>query len=148
VGYLSGDAASLVEKHPFTMRMDEIEELRLEQAGAATIEIARKGTGFHQRAPSDRDLEEAEADAATQLLERIAISEARAVSRGGAGAAPFASVGRAVVRSGEREQVVEIGAAGPDGRATLRRLLDDARLDIDAILLRRLTPAPPDSRAA
>lgn len=147
VGYLSGDAASLAEKHPFTMRMDEIEELRLEHAGAATIEIARKGTGFHQRAPTDRDLAEAEADAATQLLERIAISEARAVSRSGTGAAPFASVGRAVVRSGEREQVVEIGAPGPDGRAILRRLLDDARLDVDAVLLRRLTPRGTTLRA-
>jgi hypothetical protein len=147
VGYLSGDTASLAEKHPFTMRMDEIEELRLEHAGAATIEIARKGTGFHQRAPADRDLSEAEADAATQLLERIAISEARAVSRGGPAAAPFASVGRAVVRSGEREQVVEVGAPGPDGRATLRRLLDDARLDVDAILLRRLTPRGTTLRA-
>jgi hypothetical protein len=147
VGYLSGDAASLVEKHPFTMRMDEIEELRLEHAGADTIEIARKGTGFHQRAPTDRDLSEAEADAATQLLERIAISEARAVARSGPGAAPFASVGRAVIRSGEREQVVEIGAPGADGRATLHRLLDDARLDVDAILLRRLTPRGTTLRA-
>ena len=140
VGYLSGDAASLAEKHPFTLRMDEIEELRLEHPGSETIELARKGTGFHQRAPADRDLSEAEADAATQLLERIAVSEARAVTRGGSGAAPFASTGRAVVRSGEREQVVEIGAIGPDGRATLRRLLDDARLEVEASVLRRLTP--------
>ncbi|MDB5221279.1 MAG: hypothetical protein JWO86_9206, partial [Myxococcaceae bacterium] len=139
VGYLSGDAAGLADKHPFSLRMDEIEELRLEH-GAETIEIARKGTGFHQRAPTDRELSEAEADAATQLLERIAISEAKAVSRGASNASPFVSTGRAVVRTGEREQVVEIGAPGPDGRTTLRRLIDDARLEVDASVLRRLVP--------
>ena len=55
-------------------------------------------------------------------------------------AAAFVSAGRAVVRAGEREQVVEVGAPGPDGRATLRRLLDDARLEVDASVQRRLVP--------
>ncbi|MDB4937147.1 MAG: hypothetical protein JWP87_4119 [Labilithrix sp.] len=130
---------ALVEKLPFTFGMDEIEELRLERAGGdpPAIELARKGTGFHQRAPVDRDLPPAEADAASELVTRIAQSEARAVTRGGGA---FPSIGRAVVHSGEREQIIEVGALGADGRATLRRVLDDARLEVDAAMWRRFVP--------
>lgn len=137
VKFLSASAADLADKHPFTLRMDEIEELRLEHAGAQPIDLARKGTGFHQRAPVDRELPEPEADAATTLLTRIAISEARTVTRGGG---PFTSTGRAVVHSGEREEVVEIGTPAPDNHVTLRRLLDGALLDVDASVHRRLVP--------
>lgn len=145
VASLGVDPAALVEKHPFTVRMDEIEELRLERSTAdggggsapSAIELARKGTGFHQRAPTDRDLSTAEADAATELLTRIANSVATSAAPGGGGA--FVSVGKAVVRFGEHEQVVEIGAPH-DGRTTLRRVLDDARLEVDAAVARRLLP--------
>jgi hypothetical protein len=130
-------AESLVEKHPLPLRMDEMEELRLEHDGSPPLELARKGTGFHQRAPVDRDLTGPEADAATELFTRIAHSEATSVTRGGA---PFTSVGRAVVRFGEHEQVLEVSAPGEGGHATLRRLLDDARLDVDASVYRRLLP--------
>jgi hypothetical protein len=152
VGFLTGDAASLVDKHPFTLRVDEIEEVRLEHTGSEAIELARKGTGYHQRAPLDRELPEPEAEAATELLTRISISEARAVTRGGSGgsggsgsadggaASAFVSTGRALVRSGPREEIVEVGALSPDGRATLRRLLDGALLDVDAAVYRRLVP--------
>jgi hypothetical protein len=150
---------ALVEKQPFTLRMDEIEELRLERTGAAgaadagadgtdgangalvappAIELARKGTGFHERAPADRDLTPAEADAASELITRIAqSSSARSVARGGGA---FTAIGRAIVRSGDRQEIVEVGALGADGHATLRRVLDDARLDVDAALWRRLVP--------
>ncbi len=138
VGFLTGDATSLVDKHPFTLRVDEIEEVRLEHTGAEAIELARKGTGYHQRAPLDRELPEPEAEAATELLTRISVSEAREVTRG-AGSA-FVSTGRAIVRSGPREEIVEVGALSSDGHATLRRLLDGALLDVDAAVYRRLVP--------
>lgn len=152
VAALVVDPASLGETHVFTTRMDEIEELRLERvagggraapasdggrAAPDAIEIARKGTGFHQRAPVDRDLTADEAEAATELLTRLASSEARAVTRGGP---PFSAVARAKIRSGEHEETVEIGAPAADGHATLRRVLDDARLDVDAPVVRRLLP--------
>ena len=131
-------ADSLVEKHPLPLRMDEIEELRLEHDGSPPLELARNGTGFHQRAPVDRDLTSAEAEAATELLTRIARSEASAVTKGGG---PFQSVGRAVVRfGGDHEQILELSAPGEGGKATVRRLLDDARLDVDASVYRRLLP--------
>lgn len=159
VSALVADASSFVEKHPFTLRMDEIEELRLERSVAgedagmlgdsggpapAAIEIARKGTGFHLRAPFDRDLSTAEADAASELVTRIATYEATSVARGGG---PFAAVGRAIVRSGDRQQIVELGAPRAGGRATLRRVLDDARLDVPLSVYRRLVPRATSLRA-
>lgn len=143
---LVADAAALAESRVFTTRMDEIEELRLERTGAgadagsgapAALELARKGTGFHQRAPVDRDLSSGEADAATELLTRLASSEAVSVTRGGDA---FTPVARARVRSGEHEESVDVGAVGPDGRAALRRVIDDARLEVDAAVVRRLLP--------
>jgi len=130
---------SLVEKHLFPLRMDEIEEVRLEHDGSKPLDLARKGTGFHLRSPEDRDLTSGEADAATELITRIARSEATTVTRGGG---PFASVGRVVARfGGEHEQIVELSAPGAQGgRATLRRLLDDARLEVDLSVYRRLVP--------
>jgi hypothetical protein len=130
-------ADALVEKHLLPLRMDEIEELRIEHEGTQPLELARKGTGFHLRFPEDRDLTAGEADAATELITRIARSEATTVARGGA---PFASVGRVVARFGEHEQVLELSAPGEGGRATVRRLLDDARLEVDASVYRRLVP--------
>jgi hypothetical protein len=137
VGFLSSDAATLVDKHPFTLHMDEIEELRLEHEGFEPLDIARKGTGFHQRAPVDRVVPADDADAATELLTRIGVAEARTVTRGGGA---FVSAGRAVVHSGEREEVVEVGAPAADGHATLRRLLDGALLDVAPSVYRRLVP--------
>jgi hypothetical protein len=159
---LLADASSLVEKHPFTLRMDEIEELRLERTPAAdagavpdpsdgggaapsVVEIARKGTGFHAREPFDRDLSVGEADAAGELVTRIGYSEALAV-KPGAGA-PFAFVGRALVRADERQEVVELGPLGAGGHAIVRRVLDDARLEVDAAVYRRLIPRATSLRA-
>jgi hypothetical protein len=156
VAALQEKPASLVEKRPFTLPMDEIEELRLERTGApdagpaapdappSVLELARKGSGFHQREPADRDLTTAEADAASELVTRIAQSEAKSVSRAGGA---FTSIGRAVVHSGERKEIVELGALGADGRATLRRVLDDARLEVDASVWRRLVPRATSLRA-
>ncbi len=147
-------AASLADKHVFTLRMDEIEELRLEQfkpsvadphaRPASSLELARKGSGFHARAPVDRDLSQREADAASELVTRIAASEATTVTKGGGS---FVATGRALVRAGEREEVVEIGARRRDGGATLRRVIDDARLDVDASVVRRLSPRETSMRA-
>jgi hypothetical protein len=141
------EASQLDERRVFGVRMDEIEELRLERsAGVAAegapraIELARKGTGFHERAPEDRDLNSAEAEAGTELLTRLASSEATSVARAPAGAPPFVAVARARVRAGEHEESVDVGAPRADGGATLRRVLDDARLEVDAAVVRRLVP--------
>ncbi|MBX3215115.1 MAG: DUF4340 domain-containing protein [Labilithrix sp.] len=118
--------AALVDKKPFSFRHDEIEELRLESlgdrpggAGAAprAIEVARRGTGFHQREPEDRELTAEEADAVSELLSLIELGAADGVERGGG--ARFDAIARARVRAGDYEETVEIGAlprpAGPGG---------------------------------
>ena len=136
---LAGDAMALVEKHPFTLHMDEVEELRLERiAPPLAVEIARKGTGFHARSPFDRDLTAPEADAANALVTSITLGEATSVTRGGGAA--FVAFARATIHLGESKQVVEIGTPRADGRATLRRVVDDARLEADAGLVRKLVP--------
>lgn len=139
---------TLLEHHPFTLRMDEIEELRLERLGVEdardagagpppAIEIARKGTGFHQRAPSDRDLSPEEAEAATEIITRIASAEAGGVTRG---SGPFTAVARARIHAGDHDQLVEVGVPDAKGHAVLRRVLDDARLDAGPVLVRLLVP--------
>ena len=155
---------ALVDRKPFSFRHDEIEELRLEaiggdagatgvDAGAAprVLELARRGTGFHQREPVDRELTAEEADAASELLSRIEHGTADSVVAGGG---PFAPIARARVRSGDHEEVVEVGpfpaspaaASAPDAGAsrdrsvTLRRVRDDARLVVSPALARRLVP--------
>jgi hypothetical protein len=148
---LRAQPADLVASQPFFLRADEIEELRLDRlvgdAGALpfvskdapeVIEIARKGTGWRARAPFDRDLSPEEADAASELVNRIARSAADRVVRGST--EPFVAVARARVRSGDHEEVVEIGAAEAEARVPLRRLADGARLDLGPSVARRLVP--------
>jgi len=154
---------ALVDTKPFSFRHDEIEELRLEaiggdagpsdaDAGGAprVLELARRGTGFHQREPVDRELTSEEADAASELLSLIEHGTAESVVRGGG---PFTPIARARVRSGDHDEVVEVGAfseaqapnlaadAGRSGRTVmLRRVRDDARLMVPAAIARRLVP--------
>ena len=150
----------LIDKKPFSFRHDEIEELVLEKMGAdagagpRVIEIARRGTGFHQREPEDRELSAEEADSASELLSLIEHGAAESVS---ADDGPFEAVARARVRSGEYEETVEVGPLpalvppNTDGGArdasdekrpsvVLRRLRDRARLIVTPDVARRLVP--------
>jgi hypothetical protein len=136
---------ALVDRLPFGFRHDEVEEIRLERIGGAdagaappAIELARRGTGFHERAPADRELSAEEADAVSELLTHIEHGAADEVRPGGG---PFAAVARAKVRSGEYEETVEIGAPSAGARTVpLRRVRDDARLEVAPAIARRLVP--------
>ncbi len=147
VAALRVDGPALLERHPFTLRMDEVEELRLERLGGdggldatgapPAIEVARKGTGFHERAPSDRDLTADEAEAASEVITRLANLEADQAVRG---AGPFTAIARARVHAGGHDQLVEVGAPDARGRTVLRRALDDARLEVGPAVVRVLVP--------
>ncbi|AKU94391.1 hypothetical protein AKJ09_01055 [Labilithrix luteola] len=144
---LSMSPKSLVDKRPFSFNADEIEELILEwqggqDAGAAPakIEIARKGTGFHARAPFDRDLSTEEADAASELVSKIATAEGDSAVPS-KGQPPFTPVAKARVRSGDFEQIVEIGPIAKDSKLVpVHRLADDARLEVPPAVARLLVP--------
>ncbi|MDF2697837.1 MAG: hypothetical protein K0S65_6220 [Labilithrix sp.] len=148
--------AALVDRRPFSFRHDEIEELRLESlvgsdAGVAVpdaggaprvLELARRGSGFHQREPVDRDLTPEEAESANELLARIEQDQADDVRPGGG---PFTAVARARVRAGDHDEVVEVGAA-EGASVTLRRVRDDARLVVSRAIARRLVPRATSTR--
>ena len=129
--------ADLAERHPFFFHHDEIEELRLEPVGAGkAIEVARRGTGFHLREPEDRELDGGEAEAMSELLQAIesSVAEDAPVHGGIVGA-----IGRAKIRVGEIEEVVEVGALDLVRReAHLHRLRDDAVLRVGLPVARRL----------
>jgi hypothetical protein len=144
--------SSLVDDRPFSFRHDEMEEIRLELVGASNdagasspraIELARRGTGYHQREPVDREVTGDEADAVGDLLAEIERGAAVEVRPGGE---PFTAVARARVRSGDYEETVEVGplpsrAAGAGAsRPIVRRLRDDARLVVPPAVARRLVP--------
>lgn len=129
----------LVDRAPLGFRHDEVEELRLEGGDAKPIELARRGVGFHEREPLDRELEAPEADAVRELLVALEKTEASDVKPGHG--APFDAKARAKVWAGdhEHEEVVEVGAA-EKGRVVVRRVRDDARLTLSPVAARRLTP--------
>ncbi|MCL2725551.1 MAG: DUF4340 domain-containing protein [Polyangiaceae bacterium] len=140
---LSGVPSSLVERHLFTLHADEIEELRLEwlapqKDAPSAIEIARKAVGFHAREPFDRDLTPEEADAASELVSRIASMEAVSVARGG-GAAVSSPIARVRVRNGDHEETISIGPEA-NGDVVLHRAYDDARLTVPHVLADVLLP--------
>ena len=148
VGRLSPSDDALLERRPFTLHADEMEELRIERIGSpllpgasasapAKIEIARKGTGFHERAPDDRELTPFESDAATEVLKRLDGAEAERVTRGGPA---FTAAARARITSGDRDETIELATPDAQGHVMLRRTLDDARLEAGPVLARLLVP--------
>ncbi|MCA9585221.1 MAG: DUF4340 domain-containing protein [Myxococcales bacterium] len=128
----------LVDRGAFTFHADEIEELRLERlhgpdAGAAprVIEIARRGTGFHLREPDDRDLSTEESDAANDLVAALVEAQAESAKAGDAGTQALEAEVRVTARSGERQQVLELGALS-GGAVRAKRVADGAELSFDA----------------
>ena len=139
---LSGlTAPDLAERHPFFFHHDEIEELRLEPAtsGAGAghaIEVARRGTGYHLREPEDRELDGGETEAMSELFRLIESS----VAEEAPAHAPFSgAIGRAKIRVGEVEEIVEVGALDlVRHEARLHRVRDDAVLRVSLPVARRL----------
>lgn len=154
---LTVDNDALVDTRLFSVKFDEVEEIRLAAGGGAAdagnsdagagvraVEAARKGTGFRLREPSDRDLDAAEADAFTELLGRLTDSKATRVEKGGGA---FTAVSSARIRFGDLEETVEVGASDDKGGAIVRRLHDGALLGVDAETARRLAPRDTSFRA-
>jgi len=134
-----------VDGSPIFARPDEIAELRLEpvSGNGPRVDLARRGSGWHERAPDDRDLDGDEVDDANALVAALSSARALEVRRPEAGPPGPARWRATVVRSGSgTTEVVELVAAASDGSALARRLDDDAILHLPAPAARRFEPHP------
>jgi hypothetical protein len=142
---LTSTSDALVDRQLVFAHSDEIEELRLESVGAPDhlVDVARRGSGWHERAPDDRDLTPEENESAEALVsdlarakaldaraprpdDRIAVHTRATLRRTGAGAV----------------EVIDIGAPGPDGTTAARRVDDGAILRLSRDVARRFEPHP------
>lgn len=140
------NAADLVDKAPFFAHADEIEELRLEDlAGGPRVDLARKGAGWRERAPEDRDLSADEGESASILASALADARATEVLEPATlprGSGTFVARSRATVirTGGSVTEVVELSAPGADGTTRVRRLEDGAILLLPNTVALRLQP--------
>jgi hypothetical protein len=145
----TGDA--LVDDAPFFAHADEMEELRLERLGTGAgqlVEAARKGTGWHERSPEDRDLTPDEVDSANALALALAQARGTEVRRVGADERWEARTRVTIVRTGgPTSETVELAAASPDGTALVRRSDDGALVRLPRTMARRFEPHPVALRA-
>ena len=136
---------ALVDTSALRASADEIEQIRLETVGSAgpLVDIARKGNGWHERAPEDRNLDEDESASANGLA--LALANARPVETPVAGSHERLAVhARAtIVRDrGNATEVIELGAPAIDGTVLARRLEDGAVLRFSREVARRFEPRP------
>ena len=142
---LGATADSLVDESPFVAHADEMEELRIEPVdhGPPRVDLARRGSGWHERAPEERDLDADEVDSANGLAASLAGARALDAKRPEA-AERFVARSRAtIVRTGgESTEVVEVGAPDASGVALARRIDDGAILRLPRAVARRFEPHP------
>jgi hypothetical protein len=141
------DSATLVDASPLSARSDEIEDLRLEDlAGGPRVDLARRGSGWHERAPEERDLSSDESDSANLLASALAAARASEVVAPRIAAAERTFVARSratVIRTGGgATEIVEIAAPGADGTTWARRIDDGALLRLPSSVAGRLRPHP------
>jgi len=134
--------SSLIDHHLFASRADEVEEITFDRVPASfSVELARKGRGWHERKPQDRELAGSEVDSMNELVARLTRGDA--VNVVAAGAPPSqerAFEPRARVRvkraASSTDEVVEL--AGVD---QVRRTFDGAILTVPSALGRELWPS-------
>jgi len=134
-------ADALVDRRLFASRADEVEELSFETLPTGlTVELARKGKGWHERKPSDRELVGTEIDAMNDLVAKLTRGEAASV-RSGAAQGPSVPTARVRLRRGGggagAEEVVDLEG----GTELVRRAFDGAELHVATALGRRLVPS-------
>jgi hypothetical protein len=128
-------ADALADTRLFSSHDDEVAELRIVASPSGErIEIARKESAWHQRAPVDRDLAGDDADAAGALALAVTRTEGSAPKKDDG--APFVPRARVtVVKGGGRgEEIIEVG------ESEVKRLADGARLAITPDVRRKLSP--------
>ncbi len=137
--------ADLMDRGLFFARSDEIEEVRLSIAGpgGARVDIARRGSGWRERAPADRELLPDEVDSADTLVADLAGAKALDVRAPIAGERLATRVTASIVRTGGAvTESIEIGAPEADGTTLARRADDGAIVRLSREVSRRVEPHP------
>jgi hypothetical protein len=137
---LGATTESLVDLAPLFAHADEIEQMRLEPLppGGTRVELARKESGWRERAPEERDLDQDESDSANNLALALANARGLDARRGGPDDRLAARARVTVVRSGDgASEVVELGAPAADGTTLARRIDDGAILRLSRTVARR-----------
>lgn len=149
---LGATPTALVDTHLFAAHEDEVAELRLEAPLALRVlDVARSGSGWHERAPRDHVLSPDEVEAADALVRALVQSEGQGVSKEATpSSAPV--VVRVTLRRADHtehggDEIVEVRAPDANGVAFARRVDDGAVLRITPEVLRALTPRDGDLRA-
>jgi hypothetical protein len=149
---LDGALAQPIDCSLLFARADEVSEVRLAPVGRPlgappgavprTLDLARVGNSWHERAPENRELDAAEGESADVLVK--ALTDGRALDARPAYAADrFEVNARATVtRAGGDREVLDVGAPGPDGIALIHREEDGAILRVDRTVARRFEPHP------
>jgi hypothetical protein len=137
---------ALLDRGLFYAHADEVEAIRIDPAPPvpeARLDLARRGSGWHERAPRDHDLDPDENEAAGGLAEDIA-GAAAAEARAAVPGERIVPQARIVVTrtGGGAEEALEIEAPGPDGFALARRGDDHAVLRLSRDVVRRLEARP------
>jgi hypothetical protein len=138
-------AESLVDRSPLVAHADEIEELRIDPVDSAgpRVELARRGSGWHERAPTDRDLAADEVDSANGLAASLAGARALDARAPATGERLKARARTTIIRTGgAAAEVIEIAAPDVDGVALARRVDDGAILRLPREVARRFEPHP------
>jgi hypothetical protein len=138
----------LVDESPFVAHADEIEELRIERIPKLTVpgsrvDLARRGTGWHERAPYDRDLDPEQADSANALVAALAGAQAVSARPAESGERISPRSRATIVRTGtSASEVVEVAAPDAEGVFLAKRLEDGAVLRLSRAVGRRFEPHP------
>ncbi len=132
---------TLADTRLFFAHEDEVEDLVLTSETGSKINLARKGSGWHARAPFDRDLGGDEVDAANTLATGVIRSKGTNVAPFGR-EEPFTVRAHVRVHGGEMQgdELIDLGEDAQH-RWVVHRLADHARLDITAEVARRLQPS-------
>ena len=140
---LDAQPGSLVDRSLFYAHADEIEELRLDPTPDVRLDLARRGSGWHERAPENRDLDSEESDAANDLANDLAEATAVDARAANAGEHVAAHARASITRTGGgNAEALENDAPGPDGSALARRVDDGAIVRLAPDVLRRVEARP------
>jgi hypothetical protein len=145
---LTEPASRYVDLSIVGARPDEMSELTITE-GARTIEIARAGTGWHMRKPTDRKVSPEAGNALAETLasldaakivsgapKDLGLDPPRATLRVESSSPGFSADGGSI----DRTEVVEVGAAQGDV-VHVRRQEDGAILELAADKVRTLAPS-------